>query len=352
MKKNIIKLISFIIIFSFLLLQCQNVLHYRWSGDEALYTKNIDYANQPKDSVDVVCFGTSEIYAAYDPIITFYEEGITGYNFAISYRSAVTVYYQLLYALKYQKPRLVICDFASMYDDQLPGDAEALYRKVVDCMPDKSIKNQMIRTICKLDPQQSYLSWKFPVFRYHSMWSELDELNFTKDYVYDESYPLYMKGALLHDDSFSGDMYDIVPGLWSYTDTETQFSDVSIKYYDMIIEECQSRGIEVAAVIPPKINAASKYAARWDAMREYFDSRGVHYLNYNTYDQVKRLGVTFDEDYYDAGHLNVHGSIKFSKILANDLKKEFQFADHRGDNYYREMWEIPLSLFQESYALE
>ena len=41
-------------------------------------------------------------------------------------------------------------------------------------------------------------------------------------------------------------------------------------------------------------------------------------LNYNTYEQVRRLGVTFENDYYDEEHLNLYGSIEFSKVLATD----------------------------------
>lgn len=351
MKKIVIKIICFVIIFSCLFMMIQNVLHYRWLGHEALYTRNLDYANQPEGSIDVICFGTSEIYAAYDPIVTYYEAGITGYNFAISWRSAVTVYYQLLYALKYQTPSVVLCDFSSLYDNQLPGEVERLYRKVVDCMPDRTVKNQLINTICELDPSQSYLSWKYPLLRYHSMWSELTEENFMEDYIYDEEYPLYAKGALLSTDYYDGDVFEISPDLWGYSEAETNFSNISVKYYDMFIEECQNRGIKVVAVLPPKLNAASQYASRWEAMKEYFDSRDVSYLNYNTYDQVIRLNVTLEADYYDSAHLNIYGSIKFSKILAQDLRTEFDLMDHRDDAEYVDEWQTPLALFLDNFIL-
>lgn len=351
MRKIIIRMLCFTVIFSILFIKIQDVLHYRWSGNEALYTKNLDYANHPEASIDVISFGTSEIYAAYDPIVTYYEAGITGYNFAISHKSAITVYYQLMYALKYQTPSIVICDFSSLYEDQLPNDIEPLYRKVVDCMPDKEIKNKLINKICELDSSQSYLSWKYPLLRYHSMWNELSWINFSEDYVYDDDYPAYAKGALLNMAEYDGELFDISPELWNYLEPETVFSDISVKYYDLFIEECQNRGIEVMAVIPPKLSATSRYAARWNAMKEYFESRGVSYLNYNTYDQVTRLNLKLETDYYNAGHLNVNGSIKFSKIFADDLKNLYNLVDHRGDEQYTEKWDEPLMVFQEAYNL-
>lgn len=352
MKKIVVKIFCFLVIFLFLFFIFQNILHYRWSGSEALYTRNLDYANQPIGSIDVLCFGTSEIYAAYDPIVTYCEAGITGYNFAVSYRSAVTAYYQLLYALKYQTPSIVVCDFSSLYDDQLPNEVEQLYRKVVESLPDKAIKNQLISKICEIDSSQSYFLWKYPLLRYHSMWNELKRENFVRDYIYDENYPSYAKGALLSVESYEDDILDISPNLWDYSETETAFSDISVKYYDMFIEECQSRGIMVVAVLPPKLNSASQYASRWGAMRNYFESRGVYYLNYNTYDQVLRINLTLETDYYNAGHLNIYGSIRFSKVFAQDLKDKFHLADHRGDEKYVDEWEVPLMLFQELYNID
>ena len=252
--------------------------------------------------------------------MTYDEAGITGYNFAISYRSAMTSYYQLMYALEYHDPKLVICDFCCLFDDQRPSDIEKVYRKVADCMPDKKLKNQMIREICREDKSQSYLSWKYPMLRYHSMWSKLSGSDFEPDYQVDDNYPVYKKGALLRDKKYDGDLLEVTPELWNFTDRRTDLSEFSVKYYDRMIDECHNRGIEIVAVLPPKISAAGEYAASWETQKEYFDSRGVGYLNYNTYEQIQRIGLNLGTDYYNAGHLNVYGSIKFSRVLAHRLR--------------------------------
>jgi len=352
--KRFISIVVFCLLFVILFLSIQEVLHYRWSGNEDVYTRNLNYAAQHKDSIDVLYFGTSEVYAGVAPIVTYKESGITGYNFAISYRSAVTVYYQLKYALKYQAPKVVMCDFSSLYESQLPSDVEQLYRKVVDTMPDKAIKNELIADICQLDKNQSYLSWKYPILRYHSMWNELSEENFEKDYVYDSEYKSYSKGALLNNVGFNltQEPFEITSDLWNYENEETEFSEISVKYYDMFIEECQKRGIRVVALLLPKLNEAALYAARWNAMKDYFDSRGVDYLNYNTYEQVKRLGVTLEDDYYDVGHFNFYGSIKFSKILASDLKAKYSFDDRRMDESINKDWDEAWNKFCLDYNLD
>lgn len=349
MKKYIIRVAVFVCVFCILFSLAQSVLHYRWYNSESLYTKNIEYSRAKSNSIDIICFGTSEILADYKPIIAYDECGITGYNFAISSRSAVTVYYQVLYALKYQTPKILICDFACMFDDCLPSDIEKLYRKVVECMPDKKLKMKLIHEICTIDKSQSYLSWVFPIFRYHTMWSELSAENFRRDLVYNEDYPKWLKGTECITDSFHDELYEITPERWTYSENESEFSKVSIHYYDLIIELCREKGIQVVAVLPPKISAASSYAARWCAMKEYFDQNGVKYLNYNTYEQVQRMGLTFENDYYDAAHCNLNGGVKFTRVLARDLKEMFDLDDHKVDPYYEDEWNEALLLFYKEH---
>lgn len=338
MKKFALRALCFALIFVILFAAAQSVLHYRWAGDEDLYTRNQDYAAQPQGSIDYLVFGTSELYAAIDPIVTYHTAGITGYNFAVTFRSAVTAYYQMMYALKHQTPKVVICDFVSMYDDSLPVGNDPLYNKVVDTMPDSQIRETMIRDICAIGKDQSYLAWEFPLLRYHSMWSELKAENFTRDHVVNAAYPGYAKGARLENRGYGDTLFPITPELWNPKPEVDTFSEVSLKYYGMMIEECRKRGIRFAAVLPPKIRDAAQYAFRYDALKTYFDEMGVECFNYNTYEQVTGIGLTLEEDYYDALHLNLHGSVKFSEALGRDLRERFDLPDRRQDAAVAESW--------------
>lgn len=344
---RIIKVISFLLIFTLLFSACQYILHYRWSKDEDIYTRNLDFENQPKDSLDVLYFGTSEIYAGIDPIITYAHEGITGYNFAVSYKSAVTTYYQLLYALKHQTPKVVACDFEALFDDSLPNDNEPLYRKIYETMPDQDIKNQLLNEIMQLDSNQDYLSWKYPLLRYHDLWSELNKSNFTPDYKYDKEYKLYKKGSLMSSEEFIGDIYKITPDLWQAEKSDIKLSDISVKYYDMFIEECKRNEIKVLAIIPPKVSSGKKLSSRWDTIKDYFDSREIDYLNYNSYEQITRMGLNLADHYLNAAHLNALGSIVFSKALAEDLQNKYGFNGRKDDISISTDWDSAYASFLE-----
>ena len=355
-KIRFAKLISFILLFSIVFVGLQRIIHYRWCKNEDLYSRYWDYEKNNVGMIDVVAIGTSELYAAYDPIITYHERGITGYNLAISYKSAITQYYQTIYALKNQSPKIVICDFSSLFEDSLPDNNEQIYRKVVDTMPDSKIKQQLIWDIVSIGEGQSILFWECPMLRYHSMWNELNESNFDKDYIMSNTYNSFSKGALLRKKEYDKTYYspeleskDITDTLWHFEESNEQFSDISVMYYDKLIAACKKAGAKVIAVIPPKLNQASLFASRWEQEKNYFESRGIEYLNYNTYEQYKRIGLVLEEDYYNAAHLNVFGSIKFSKVLAEDIDSLYKLEDKRAQSQIASMWDEEYKEFEKEY---
>ncbi len=145
MKKRVVgsvKVIVFLLGFCLIFGQLQKVLHYRWDAD--LYNDNLYMKEQPEDSYDVFFLGTSELKTAVYPGAIFQTNGITSYNYAVTNKSALTMYYQLKYILRYQKPKVICCDFSALYDDTLPSERETVYRKVVDTMPDLDLKWGMI----------------------------------------------------------------------------------------------------------------------------------------------------------------------------------------------------------------
>lgn len=354
MKKGLTKLITFIALFAVIFSQVQWVLHYRWSGDEDLYTRNALYAEEPENSIDVLFLGTSEIYAGVTPMILYHDYGITSWNLAISQKSAITTYYQLEYALEYQTPKILVCDFDALFDSSLPsGGNEGIYRKVVDAMPDFGVKSRLIKDICKEDKTQRAISYYFPLFRYHTMWKSLGCGNFSTDHVVDTEVPSYEKGALLMDKEYRVDdsITEITESLWDTTGQDVlQCSDVSIKYYDKMIKLCQENDITVVALIAPRLGGAAFKTANWGAMEDYFDSRGVDVLNYITYEEVMRMGFDLQEDYYDSGHLNYKGSFKWSKDIGEKLKEIVVLPDHRDDDIGK-MWNKEYDAFSEIYGV-
>lgn len=347
---TIIKVLVFIIGFCFLFLQIQKVLHYHWVEKEDIYSTNIYLKTQPSDSFDVVFFGTSELKTAVFPGAIYQETGVTSFNYAVTNKSAMTVYYQLEYLLRYQKPKVVCCDFSALYDDCMPGDRETIYRKMVDTMPDRDIKWEMIQSICDMDEQQSMLTYIFPMLRYHSIWNELTEVNFQKDYVYNEEFPGYGYGCSLIEGEYSGNATELTPDMWIAEPTGEQLSEVSVEWYDKFITLCHANDIKVVAIYPPAFGFAQTKEETWDTTLEYLEARGVDIIDYNNYDAVMEFAFDLEEDYLDATHMKYKGSLKVSKHLANVLKERYNLPDHRTeetDTVWQQQWQA----FCEDYEV-
>lgn len=344
-----VKLFVFLLGFWFLLITFQKALHYRW-GD--LYSANIWLKTQPEDSYDVLYFGTSELKTAVFPPAVFRYAGVTGYNCAVTNRSAMTAYYQLKYALRYQKPKVVCCDFSALYDKETVSERENVYRKVADTLPDRDLKREMIRSIAKADPTQSGLSYYFPIFRYHSMWSELSEENFKEDYVYDEEeYTVYKMGCMLTDIADKSESYEIVPQIWEAEVSDELPAEISVEWYDRFIELCRENNIAVAAVFVPALGCTYDKVARWENTKVYLDSRGVDILDLNTYEAAKNMGFTPDQDIMeDNTHLTYMGSLRTSLALGNMLRERYGLPDHRGEETAAQ-WEAYWNEFCGNYEV-
>ena len=395
--KKFAKIIALLLCFGIALEISQQPLHYRWSENEDVYSRNVTFKDEPEGSVDVLYFGTSEIYNDVFPTAMYEETGITGMNFAVSHKSAITTYSQVKYALKYQTPKVVCCDFSALFTNKLPthGDKnEQIYRKIVDTMPDIDIRLQLIADMKLADKKTDVLSYLFPIFRYHSRWNNLSREDFLPDYEVSDKYKRYSAGCRLQMREYYEEARpeitedtEITPALWDVTsltevkDDEVDLTaadgtaeektediaaeteqnkavpgeeipaNVSVQYYDKMIRLCQKKGIQVVALIPPKIRDGALKTARMAAIEEYMYSRGVDIIDYNTYEEVNRLGVNLREHYCDAAHMNYKGAVIFSRDLARVLSEKYDLPDHRGDAAFTK-WDSYWDEFASAYDMQ
>lgn len=346
MRNKLIKILSFALVFCIIFYVLQNIFIYRWSASDDSYSKNIFFQKEKPDSIDVLFFGTSEIYEDLIPMEIYNEEGITSFNFATSWKSGLTSYYLLRYALKYQTPKVVVCDFAALFEEELD---ENLCRKTYETLPDNQLKEELLRDICAVDPKQKRINYYFPLLQYHSMWNDLSDINFKP---YDKMSSKYLecdKGSLLNDTVVDSMKHfdEITADMWTADETSVDLVPIQRHFYDKMIELCSQNGITVIALIPPKLSETSIKTARWDTMKRYFDENGVVVCDYNNYEKYSELGLDYDTDYYDDDHLTKYGARKLSGDFAGYLKDSFDLPDRRGEldnwnllleDYYKEHW--------------
>ena len=107
---------------------------------------------------------------------------------------------------------------------------------------------------------------------------------------------------------------------------EESVNPQNMEYLGKLIDFCRENDIEFVAVTTPipldTLRAYSdNYNAAWQYFGEYFDKKGITYLNFNTqYFKAFTHELNAYTDY--DGHMNGNAAADYSKVLANILKEE------------------------------
>jgi hypothetical protein len=105
-----------------------------------------------------------------------------------------------------------------------------------------------------------------------------------------------------------------------------------------VIEECQSRGIDVIVTFLT-CSATTDDKRAIDSAEIICNDYGVEFVN------MQDLGVVdLYTDLNDTGHMNALGSIKATKYLGEILAESGDLTDHRGDEAYSD-WQAKAEAF-------
>lgn len=335
MKRSVIikKCVVFLLIFIMIFLVLQRTLRYKWEKDENISIRMEQYENEK--FIDVVYFGSSPIYASMYPMVMWGEYGIPSYNLGISMQNAMLTYYQVEYALKYQKPKVIVIDLCALTSSRSADEEkwEPTYRKVIETMEDTEIKSYAIKDIVENNANQDYLSYYFPLVRYHSRWNELTQIDFDSK-LWDKWYDIYKKGALM-----SKDIEPISTNMIITNEKNVEIDLINKNYYDKILELCLENGIEVVVVTLPR------YDGTWggsmqQATYQYCVDNDIQYIDYSSKEKIDEIGLDLQTDFYNTGHLNYNGGKKVTTNLGYYLQQWYGLENHKDDSDYEEWNEL------------
>lgn len=356
MKKKIVRVIAFLLIFCMLFAVTQEVIRHKTERTEFLRYRYNAYLNEPENSIDILFIGSSPTYAGIAPAVIWRETGMTSINFGVSSTSAFISYYQLCFALETQKPSLIVMDFNSICQNRMADTKklEPFYRINVDALPDWKLKNDMILHIVKDNKNQNILTYFFPLLQYHSRWNELEEADFVDTKL--AEFKDYKKGAyfgLGNPEEEIGEekeeieeeiIYD--PEIFEQELKELPISEYSWGYYQKVLDLCVENDISVAVVSFPKGTDAF-LVREYKTLERVCAENGLNYYNMNTPIMWEIQGLNTETDFYNTTHLNAYGAVKTSKVLAEMLQQDYGLPDHRSDATYNSWNEDWVSFYLE-----
>ena len=293
-----------------------------------------EYYNETTNH-DVVFIGDCEVYECFTPPTLWQEYGITSYVRGSAQQLIWQSYYLLEETLKRETPKAVVFNVLSIKYGE--PQSEAYNRMTLDGMKWSSSKVDSIHA--SMTEEEDFLSYLFPLLRFHSRWSELE----AEDWQY-----------LFHRDRVSHNGYLMQTGVKAMGSTIEPFPltdytlpKTSMDYLEQMRLLCEENGVEFVLIKAPTNSWRYYWYDEWDEqICSYAEEKGVDY--YNFIPLCEEIGIDWSTDTYDGGaHLNVYGAEKMTAYFGKMLAERYQIPDNRENSELKAIWERKVALYYD-----
>ena len=280
---------------------------------------------------DVIFIGDCEVYANFNPMELYREQGITAYVRGTSQQLIWQSYYILEETFRYEIPKVVVYNVNAMrYSEPV---SEAFNRLTIDQMKWSSQKVGIIQA--SMMEEENFWSYVFPILRYHSRFDELTREDLT--------YLLKFR-----DNTWNGHLVNQEVNPVGTLPTKRmlpdyQFGDICYEYLDKMRQLCEENGVELILIKAPSLYPY--WYEEYDVqIQDYADKYGLTY--YNFLNDVDAIGIDYQTDTYDGGlHLNLQGAKKLSHWFGKILAENHGLEDYRENPEIAAIYNEKLRLF-------
>ena len=277
---------------------------------------------QPDDSIDVLAVGTSLLYAGVNTNVLWDEYGIAAYDLCSAEQPFWISYYVIREALKTQRPRVILLDAKPAIYTQ---DYSRRGRTILSTFGIRGLDNRIGAILASVEKPRDALGYILGLPEVHSNYARITAADFRlppdnggrgaswKGYIESDGIERHQRPSL------------------TWNNMCRNMNEREEEYARKIFELAQQEGISLWLIGMPNPDYAHDhmyYNTLWSIAAEY----GIQGVNYN--DPNLRFGLRYSSDFADWQHLNVKGSVTFSKKLVADLRTGLSVPDRRGDARY------------------
>lgn len=337
-KKNIspwIKALVFLLLLLSLVLSLQGIFNIGNVTNN--YLSVAGFHDEPRDTLDAVYIGGSNVYYFWQPSLAWQEYGMAVYSLSTASMPVRAFRYEIEEARKTQPDALFILSLNSLKTDTV--NLIGLH-STADCMPLSGTKVRMVR---ELAPEAGLtgleqLECYFPSLRFHSSWPELDSFQFTR-----RAYR--MKGEATHLGYLN--QSGINESRFFATDARLPLDETQSAVLTALLDYCDSEQLRVLFTLCPQAFENESDYAELNTAVDTVRERGYEVLDLRG--AIEEMDLDLHRDFLDLRHTNVHGAVKFTHYLGAWLRERYGFADKRGDPAYAS-WDAIAAEYQQIIA--
>ena len=339
------------------------------------------YRGEPRDSIDSVFIGNSDIYRAISPVDLFHQTGITSAIAGRPNKQLSEVPGDIRDILRYQNPKTIVLETDCMFSGTNPGfkkgisplEAEAAKVDVADQAPSKATNadvagqapskatnadvagqapskatnapQQNIFAKCKALLQEgdsaflAALNYKFPLVKYHDNWKHLKLTTFLQPrgkYHFSNKGMAYANTVKAY--PFGNEYMQLSGG------KHAMLSEEKLDQFQKIYDLCDRNGIRLVLLTVPSANTWNK--GKSDTVKQLAKKYDLTYYDYN-----RQLPAGFDwaTDSKDGGnHLNYAGASAVTKDLAKKLTDDLTMNPTSLTKEQKQQWKKDYEHFHKS----
>ena len=326
------------------------------------------YRGEPRDSIDTVFIGNSDIYRAISPVDLFHQTGITSAIAGRPNKQLSEVPGDIRDILRYQNPKTIVLETDCMFSGTNPGfkkgisplEAEAAKVDVAGQAPSKATNadvagqapskatntpQQNIFAKCKALLQEgdsaflAALNYKFPLVKYHDNWKHLKLTTFLQPrgkYHFSNKGMAYANTVKAY--PFGNEYMQLSGG------KHAMLSEEKLDQFQKIYDLCDRNGIRLVLLTVPSANTWNK--GKSDTVKQLAKKYDLTYYDYN-----RQLPADFNwvTDSKDGGnHLNYTGASAVTKDLAKKLTDDLTMNPTSLTKEQKQQWKKDYEHFHKS----
>lgn len=282
----------------------------------------VNYYRQEEDTVDVLVVGTSLAYSGVNTNVLWEEYGIAAYDLCSAEQPFWVSYYTLREALKTQHPEVILMDAKPAIYTR---DYSKRGRTILSTFGIRGLENRIGATLACVEQPRDAIGYLLGLPEVHGNYVKVTGEDFIfppnnggrgddwKGFIESDAVEYHQKPSVV------------------WNNVCRNMNEREEEYAREIFEMAQQEGITLVLIGLPNPDYANDHMY-YNTLMSIAHEYGIRGINYNKPEM--RFGLRYSSDFADWQHLNVKGSVTFSRKLGADLKMLFDLPDRRGDERY------------------